>query len=188
MKIEQSICFDLILRRSELRTLTGLHAGHYPLNYHIHEMGLAVSNECWLCKEHVETAKHVLCVINMKRLEKVKFWQLLWRFEIKSCHSRIMLMGVRRREVPYDLCQTVCEGESDPFQLSRCQKPLQTMYTVVNVLLKNGNKNKLYVLMKWAVLCLYKVLCFLVGFVSVWHSMIAVHIILSEVFFTYYDG
>lgn len=118
MKIEQSICFDLILRRSELRTLTGLHAGHFPLNYHIHEMGLAVSNQCWLCKEHVETAKHVLCVINMKRLEKVKFWQLLWRFEIESCHSRITLMGVRRREVPYDLCQTVCEWQSDPFQLS----------------------------------------------------------------------
>lgn len=31
-------------------------SGHYPHYYHLHEMGLATSNECWPCNKHVETA------------------------------------------------------------------------------------------------------------------------------------
>lgn len=36
--------------------------GHCHHNYHLHILDLAASmNACTLCKEHVETAHHILC-------------------------------------------------------------------------------------------------------------------------------
>lgn len=47
----------MLLRRPELRTLTGLLPSHFPLN----KLNLAEFNVCRPYKELVETADHILC-------------------------------------------------------------------------------------------------------------------------------
>lgn len=53
----------LLLRRPELRTLTGLLSGHCSFKYHIQKLGPAASNICILGKKIVESDCEAFCVI-----------------------------------------------------------------------------------------------------------------------------
>lgn len=66
----------MLLRRPELRTLTGLLPSHFPLNYHLYKLDLAGFNVCRPYKELVETADHILC--DFEAIAK-KRWQYFGR-------------------------------------------------------------------------------------------------------------
>jgi hypothetical protein len=51
----------LLLTKGEIRQITGLLTGHYPIRYHLHKMGKAESPTCRMCGKEDETVLHILC-------------------------------------------------------------------------------------------------------------------------------
>ena len=51
----------LLLKKIEIRKMTGILTGHCPVNYHLKNIGKVLDNNCRFCKEATETAEHILC-------------------------------------------------------------------------------------------------------------------------------
>ena len=51
----------LSLPREDMRIIIGMLTGHCRLNYYLHNIGVASDPKCRLCKQQVESSKHLLC-------------------------------------------------------------------------------------------------------------------------------
>ena len=87
---EEKAKYYLDLQREELRKITGILAGHCPVQYHLSKMGLIEDLTCRLCMEEEKTAEHILCDCEALAYQRFKHLgkALLRAEEIRAAQPR----------------------------------------------------------------------------------------------------